>query len=32
MDLRFTLMLDCTDRFAESMRDFKQAVSTACGS
>lgn len=25
-------MLDCTDRFAESMRDFKQAVSTACGS
>ena len=32
MDLRFTLMLDCTDRFAESMRDFKQAVTTACGS
>ena len=32
MDLRFTLMLDCIDRFAESMRDFKQALSTACGS
>ena len=32
MDLRFTLMLDCTDRFAGSMRDFKQAVTTACGS